>query len=103
VGSDLAIVERIRVDDKVIFIVAGNGTNGTRAAIRYLSFYWNRLQEQFQKGNFAICIQCEEREINPKGFENMTVLKVIPEIMNLTKTDRILKTIRKIVNRCTVN
>ncbi|MGC2424206.1 MAG: hypothetical protein WA666_07645 [Nitrospirota bacterium] len=78
---DLAIIQKqtMKEDDRVILILAGNGSNGTRAAIKYFAKHWEELYKRYQERDFSLCLQCEERELNPQGYESWNVIRTIPE------------------------
>lgn len=84
---DLAIIQRQKITDenRVIIYASGNGSSGTRAAIRYLTENWGKLHKKFPNDDFAVCLQCEERELNPLGYKNWNVIRIIPEL------DRVMK------------
>ncbi|MGX9728137.1 MAG: hypothetical protein ACTFAK_12715 [Candidatus Electronema sp. VV] len=72
-------------DNRVILYACGNGINGTRSAIKYLAENWSELYKQFGDRDFAVCIQCEERELNQNGYENWNVIRVVPEVDRISK------------------
>ena len=84
---DLAIIQRqtLTEEDRIVIYACGNGSNGTKAAIRYLAENWGELYKHFHTDDFAVCIQCEERELNPNGYHNWNVIRIVPEIDRISK------------------
>ena len=80
-GMNTAMIERLtsREEGRRVFILAGTGSNGTRAAMRYLRENWERLHKEYGEENFAICIQCASRRQDPNGFLRWDVLRVVPQ------------------------
>jgi hypothetical protein len=78
---DIAIVQKqvLAGEDRCVFYASGNGSNGTRAAIRYLVERWPDLYRRYGKEPFAVCLQCERRSFNPEGYTVRNVLRRIPE------------------------
>lgn len=73
---DLGLLERF-TDDRTgatIVLVAGARTNGTKAAVHYLVHHWKDLRDKFGVKDFAICLRCYGRSIDPNAYKNASVL-----------------------------
>ncbi len=79
-GMNTAIIQKQTYPDegRIVFFLAGTGANGTRAAIRYLKENWERLYKRYKEDDFGICIQCESRRQNSKGYQQFDVLRIVP-------------------------
>jgi hypothetical protein len=79
-AHDLGLVSRLTdyENDRKVVIAAGTGSNGTRAAIEYVTNHWQKLDKQFQDTDFAIILECPNRRKDPQGFRLAKVINVFP-------------------------
>lgn len=55
-SGQMAIVNRMRVDDKTIFVAFGFGEIQTRGTVHYLAHTWQSLYHEFKDKEFGICL-----------------------------------------------
>lgn len=74
--DDLGVLERF-TDDKTgatVIWAAGARTNGMRASVYYLVHHWNDLKDKYGNKEFAVCLKCHGRNIDPEAYRKATVL-----------------------------
>jgi len=74
--KDIAVLEKVADKERniTVIIAAGATSQGTKAAIHYLISNWNRLYNDYNTNQFAICIECNNEKVDPDGFLDSTVL-----------------------------
>lgn len=55
-SGQMAIVNRMRVDDKLVFVAFGFGEIQTRSAVYYLAHNWQALYHEFKEKEFGVCL-----------------------------------------------
>jgi hypothetical protein len=73
--QDYAMLAKLhKVDEdgvkQIIFIAAGTGVNGTKAAVYHLLKNWNTERKNHKDGNFAIILEESPNSKNGKRYEN---------------------------------
>lgn len=78
--TDLAILLRIKDDEHGtnVFVGAGLGVNGTRAAIEYLANNWEALEKNYGAQEFGLCIKCPWVQEDAEGFRKPDILRRLP-------------------------
>lgn len=56
----MAVVNRMRVDNKIVFTAFGFGERHTRIAVDYLAHNWQVLYDEFKDKEFGVCLVIEE-------------------------------------------
>jgi hypothetical protein len=79
-GWDVAVLNRVTDTESknTIFIAAGLGVNGTRAAVDYLISNWEKLAKTYQDQDFGICLKCPGSSIEPEGYRKYEIVLQVP-------------------------
>lgn len=77
---DVGYVQRL-VDTEsgaVVFLLAGLGVNGTRAAAHYLEANWLKLYARFGNRDFGVVFKCPDVRVDLDGYLKITELLTLP-------------------------
>lgn len=55
-SGQMAIVNRMRVEDRTVFVAFGFGEVHTRGAVHYLAHNWQSLYHEFKDKEFGVCL-----------------------------------------------
>ena len=77
---DLAVLLKMKDPEtsSTIFVAGGTGSNGTRAAVRYLIMYWRDLYRTYGYAEFGVGLKCFNREKDSLAYKQPEVLIKLP-------------------------